>query len=379
MALDWEPAGQDLGTGQFDLIIPEEVLYELDSPMIFTFRNSGRLLLAYMCGEAPRLCRFIVAPTSRSIVERLLAGEVSVRGAIDQPWCWCIDVASDGNVSKNWITTLDELPPGVVPGNDVFLEASREPIFAVRVEGRKLRRNNVPASVIKRVVDGVYTALKKLAESSGGGGAGRPSTSNRLLFDLPTQKVALGSFEISFGEPLLEHGLLPDDGVARAHMETRGRELGAALTWAVAGRSEGLPDIPLLEAVQKLAPPSQGLVETVSVTGSMLGGSGAPYVLDRRASRKVRTALSAARDRSEQIITLKGEARELDKDKLSFRLRSADSPEDYICLFEEELYDDIMEAFASDHVIGIALRLSRGARQGKVVAVSATSDLALEL
>ena len=374
MALEWEPAGEELQDGVFDTVDPEQVLYELDSPMIFTFRNSGRLLLAYMCGEGLGLSRFVAVPTDHSTVDRILTGHCSVRDALDQPWCWCMDVAHDGSVSRIWATSLADFPSGALPTDDVMLNPLLAPLFAVKVEGRQLGQKNVPASVVKRAVDGAYTALKKLSEGGGPGLIGRPSESRRQLYDFSTRRVALGSFEISFGEPAIGQQILPSLSEDRDQMSAKGQELGIALKWAVSGGGQ-VPRVPLLEAMQKLAPPSQGLIETVRVSGSMLGESGVRYVLDRRVGRRVRQALSAARGRSEQVVTLAGEARELDKDRLSFRLRITGSADEYVCLFEEELYDDVLEAFASDYAIEVALRLAKGTRQGEVLAVSSKSGI----
>ncbi len=306
-------------------------------------------------------------------MQRLVAGEISVREAIDQPWCWCIDIDPQGSVIQTWATSLHQIPQNVLPKEDAYLALDLEPIFSVKVEGHKLTRYNVPASVVKRAVDGAYTALKKLSESVGGGGMGRPSEVSRKLFDFPTKHVALGSFQISFGGPIVD-GVGQEDIDARSQMETRGQELGKALNWATGKSLENVFDIALLEAMQKLAPPTQGLIETVSVGGSMLGSPRSLYVLNRSASRKVHQALSAARRNLEQIVTLRGEARELDKDRLSFRLKAEGTNDDYTCIFDEEIYDDVMEAFSSDQLIQIALRQSSGARQGQVIAVSAISD-----
>lgn len=219
MALNWVPGGQELEIAPFGAIIPEQTLYELDSPMIFTFRDTSGLLLAYMCGEDQGSSRFIAVPTSASIVAELVSGYISVIAALSQPWCWCLDVNTKGTVVRCWVTSMGELPSAVLPAEDVLLNPALEPLFAVKVEGRNLGLRNVPASVVKRAVDGAYTALKKLSEEDGGV-MGRPSETRRQLYDLSTRKVALGSFEISFGAPTPTQEVFPSLGeeIGRAHV-----------------------------------------------------------------------------------------------------------------------------------------------------------------
>ena len=168
--------------------------------------------------------------------------------------------------------------------------------------------------------------------------------------------------------------MLPYDVAEHQRVALRGHELGAALKWAISTRSDATPSLPFLEAVQKLAPPGQGLVEIVRVSGRMLADLPNEYVLDRRAARKVRQAVSAARSRTEQISVLRGEARELDKDRMSFRLRLEGSEQDYLCLFDEERLDDIMDAFSSGQVLEILLRHLKDDHHGEVVAVTTNAD-----
>lgn len=369
---NWTPNGEHLDQGKsFTKIEPLEVLYKLDSPMIFSIRQEGRLLLAYMCGEAPQLSRFVVVPTSQQILNSIKDGGRSVREALEQPWCWCVDAGHDGAVHECWVTSLDDIPSSVLPALGVMLDPSLSPVFSVRVEGRSLSKTNVPASAIKRAVDGAYIALKKLSEAHGTGTIGRPAKAWKQLFDLPTQRLALGSFEISFGEPKPDLELLPGIREAREALDSLGKNLGEALAWAVSKTTTSPePSQNLLEALQKLVPPTHGVIETVRIGGSILGSSSESYVLDRRISKKVRITLAQTRSGSELIKTLEGEARELDKDRLSFRLQTAEAEDAYTCFFEEDLYDDVMDAFAEDQTMVVSVRLQRGARQAQVIAIS---------
>lgn len=111
----------DLTDRPFTHLIPEAVLYEMDSPMIFSMNYEGRTLLAYMCDEAPGLSRFIVVPTDSTILTGLRNGTISVRTALEQPWVWCVDADPEGAVVHCLVTSIDELPNDLVPNHGVYL------------------------------------------------------------------------------------------------------------------------------------------------------------------------------------------------------------------------------------------------------------------
>lgn len=376
MSFGWEPSGELLRQDVFSRLEPVDVLYELDSPMIFTFSSGGRLHLAYMCGETRGASRFVITPTSERVVASLRSGEISVRDALAQPWLWCADVKPDGEVDRCWITSPEELPPKALPPYGVMLDPSLEPVFSVRVEGRFLGRDNVPASAIKRAVDGAYTALKKLSEGTGGGvSAGRPGKAWKQFFDLPAQRVAIGSFEIAFREPRVDQENLPELGNVREQFNTLTKDFAEALCWAVGSdNTEKTPSLQLLEAMEKLVPPQHGLVEKVYIGGRIFGPTKRLHVLDRRVTKKVRQALVLARVAQEEIKTIFGEARELDKDKMSFRLHEDASGYDYTCQIEEDLYEDVLDVFTGDEMIAVTLRLRKGTFTGEVVAISKALD-----
>lgn len=376
MSFGWNPEGELIGKDVFARLEPVDVLYELDSPMIFTFSNNGRLHLAYMCGETNGLSRFTVTPTSKLIVESLRNGNMSVRNALAQPWLWCIDVKSNGEVEQCWITSPEELPAKALPPHGVMLDPALEPVFSVRVEGASLRHDNVPASAIKRAVDGAYTALKKLSEAtSGGTSAGRPGKAWKQLFDLPAQHVLIGSFEIAFREPHSDQESFPELNGVSEQFSALTQDFAGALSWAV-GKPDGqtVPKLQLLEAMEKLVPPQHGLIERVYIGGRLFGQAQRSYVLDRRVTKKVRNALAVARVSQEEILTVVGEARELDKDKMSFRLHDPSKSNDFICTFQEDLYEDVMDVFTADGQMTVTLRTKKGTSAGEVIVIVKAVD-----
>lgn len=371
MVFGWNPEGQRVDQEFVDPIVPDEILYELDGPMIFTFVVNRRMHLAYMCGDSRGLSRFTVASTNDITIKKMKDGEISVREALYSPWLWCMDLNSKGEVESCWATSPEELPSKALPPDGVMIDPELEPVFSVRVEGSKLSHDNVPASVIKRAVDGAYTALKKMSEEIAGGmSAGRPAKAWKQLFDLPAQHARIGSFEIAFKEPQPIQSSLPDIDDASEQLKTLGHDFSEALSWAVDRSADtSSPKLQLLEAMEKLVPPQHGLIERVYIGGSLISDGHREYVLDRDVTKKVRKALISARDRTEQIITLVGEPRELDKDRLSFRLRTATSEGDYTCTFQEDMYEDVLDAFTADEQMTVSLRAKKSGFIGEVIAI----------
>lgn len=369
---NWTPSGEKINKEYFNEITPVDVLYELDGPMIFTFKRDGALLLAYMCGQTKTLSRFTVSPTNNTIIHKLMAGEISIREAIIQPWLWCMDINGSDEVENCWVTSPDELPQNIIPQDGVMIDPRFETVFSVRVDGTNLNRNNVPASAIKRAVDGAYNALKKISEEiTGGINSGRPSKEWKQVFDLPAKQVRLGSFEISFQEPNIHPNLPLDDNTLQDDLWAQGKIFSDALDWATNGSSNE-PRLPFLEAMEKLIPPQTGLIETVYIGGRLVKGKNREYILDRNSTKKVREALSRARIVEEKTFPLSGYPREFDKDRLSFRLRANEI--DYTCLFQEELYDDIMEIFTSDEMINVMLTVKNNSTSGEVIAIARNID-----
>jgi len=369
---NWTPSGDKIQKDYFKDITPVDVLYDFDGPMIFTFKNNESLHLAYMSGKTNTLSRFTVSPTNNKIIKRLITGEISIREAIVQPWLWCIDIDGSGQIENCWITSPDELPQNIIPRNGVMIDPKFETVFSVRVDGTHLSRNNVPASAIKRAVDGAYNALKKISEEiTGGINSGRPSKEWKQVFDLPAKEVRLGSFEISFQEPNTQQNLLLDENTLQDNLWEQGKIFSDALDWATDG-SANEPRLPFLEAMEKLIPPQTGLIETVYIGGRLVKGKKKEYLLNRRATKKVREALSRARIVEEKTFPLSGYPREFDKDRLSFRLRANEI--DYTCLFQEELYDDIMEIFTSDEMINVMLTVKSNSTSGEVIAIARNTD-----
>jgi hypothetical protein len=256
-----------------------------------------------------------------------------------------------------------------------------EPILTLRAVGKNIEPGMVPGSVIRTCVEGVQKAFKVLSEHAlrQNAQAGRPDEFLRNLFDLPTQRIAFSSFEISFRVPSEERDLFTANGVASPAAETLSK-VSALLKKGLKSTAgeEGIfsPDAPeeggvLLRALKELTPSSYGNIEQLELRGSILGPRITPIVLQRADRQRVNNAI---RNRSlePQLVDLVGRVRELDKDRLSFELREIEGSEVTTrrCVFDEALLEEVFQAFQGDYRVRIAGQAYPGGNVAYALALS---------
>lgn len=361
----------------------EEVLYDFDGPRIFVSSDGSWKYLWYLCDEDTDGFLYLIVPTDDSIVLNLKSGASTVLGALLMPSGFLVETDFSVKIKASWKVRPSQVSKYYLPAPHAMLYASLEPLLSVRLVGEQLVPGHVPASAVKRGIDGAYGALKKLGEAAVEiSSLGRPGQSLRQLFDLPIQRMAFGSVEISFASQRSYQGeLLPNKDIIEK-IEKMGELLSVGLKWAC-NRDSALasrPILAVLEALEKLAPPMDGAIQRVEVRGKMLQ-SRIEYTLDRKSSKIVRAAISHERSaKSEKIRLIEGYVRELDVDKQTFILRDTEGNDlaNFIC--DEYAYDDIYNAFIEQQFVQVAGRPIRGKSQLEALIVSAEilSDDSLE-
>jgi hypothetical protein len=362
--MDWTVNGHKIDIGAFERLIPDEVLFEFEGPRVFTSHAAFGQLFCFLADCDDETLRYIVVPTDGVIVEKLKKGFRTLHSVLDQPWVWFVDVNCDGETVAVVQGSLSDAPEDCVPQKGMMLWPHLEPTFAMRAIGDGLEEGNVPVSVIRQVVEGSVTALKKITNIvfEEAKSLGRKTNTIRKFYDLPTIGFAYSSFEVAFRFPEIEQLVLldnesPDETVVA--FEKIGSQLRKALEWVESDdseeRCEGLK-IELLEALEKLVPPQAGVVKSIELRGSVLGNIEDKHILTREASRKVRKSLRDARSSQEQIVKVTGLVREFDKDELSFTLRETDDGKDHVCQFPADYYDDLLETFNVEQRITISGR-----------------------
>jgi hypothetical protein len=367
----WNVERKEIDSGRFKPFDPVEVLYEFDGPRIFTILdNDGELNLVYWSDEDEKNTRYIVVPTSVKILDELRKGVLSVFDALNQPRCCVCDVALDGRLTGCSLVDFQAIPRDALPAQGTMLWPSLEPLLTLRAVGSEIVPGQIPGSVIRSCVEGVQKSFKVLSEHVLGQGAqaGRPDEFLKRLFDLPTQRLAFASFEISFRMPVEEENLFTSMGHKSPEVETLeqvGTLLNKGLKWltTTTAAEEGMysPGNPeesaaVLRALKELTPSSQGSVERIEIKGQLVGARVAPLVLEKKARLRVNAAIRS-QSLEPQLVDLEGRIRQLDMDRLSFELREIEETSAIQrFVFDEELLDDVFQAAQEGRRIRVAGR-----------------------
>ncbi len=353
----WQLTGPESPWPRIDSLQPEHILDEYDGPRLFTLRAAdGGLLLAYQCAEDGEVERFLLVPTDAAQVAALEANEIPLRTALLRDgWAWVLERRRDGTLSQLRPVSPGDLPDSALPAADAFLGPRSAPFLCVRLSGPTLESHRVTASIVRQALDGVIDALRLLAAQaqSQRPASGRPPEAFRRLYDLPATAFAFGSFSITFGSPLSVGQPSFDD---REVVEAVGALLRRGLAWASAA-VETPPGTDaewssMVEALVKIAPPLRGSVTDVEISGALAMAEGGATRLTRGAAERIRAArktLASARTR----LTLAGQVREFDKDKLTFILRDDQGATLGTVSFSEPHYDDVWIAFDTERRVVI--------------------------
>jgi hypothetical protein len=359
--MNWTVDGLNCNPEIFNGFEIEKVLVEYDGPRLFTAGTPLCTALFMLVDENETSMRFVVAPTDARILSQLEQGLLTVRGALDQPLVWVVQTNHDYRPENVWRTSLDALPEHVLPPHGMMLWPHLQPAFSLRAIGEGLTIGGVPSSVVRQVVEGASTALRKAAfhifhEPSK---QGRIKNTIKRLYDLPVQYVAYNSFEIAFRLPQQDASSIASDE-ERSDMNQIGAVLANAMNKFIGVTSEDntleTMDIELLEAVAKLAPQLSGGVTEFEVGGSLLGNNMRPFRLNRDVSKKVKSVLQKVRAKEEKISTYQGLVAEMDRDNFTFTLRQTSDGKDHVCSFLPEFFDDVLNAFVDSCRVAISGR-----------------------
>jgi hypothetical protein len=354
----WKVPGVATKPDRFGALAPVDVLIDIDGPRLFTARTAeDETLLVYQCAEEGGRMAWVAVPTEAGLVDALREGRLPLLDALRQPWGWLITQAFDGTIERAVRVRVDDLPAAALPAPGVTLVAPEPPFLAVRAIGSAFATGSeVPMSVVRKVLDGAMHAMKTLVEHALAmtSSDGRPTENLRRYYDLPARRLAFGSFEAVFGEPTAPAArpLLPDD---RDALDRAGRVLQRGLAELHRAPDDDLAvDDELgtaLDALSGLLPPASGLIEEMQLRGRLVGP--APVRLSREHGARVRRVLRRARAAAEPLV-VKGAIRELDKDEMTFILRSQDLQEQWACRYSPAQRDDVLTAFSEEYPVAVS-------------------------
>ena len=227
----WDARGKPGDTERIMPFEPVEILYEFDGPRIFTIRDfDDELNLVDWSDEDDQTTRYVVGPTSPRILDDLRQGVLSVFDALNQPRSWLCDVTLERSPSRCLLVDFEAIPRDAFPAQSTMLWPTLEPVLTLRAVGPEIVPGKIPGSVIRSCVEGVQESFKVLSEYVPGQTpqAGRPDEFMRRLFDVPTQRFAFASSEISFRMPVEEKNLFTSTGHKSPEVETL-EEVGSLL------------------------------------------------------------------------------------------------------------------------------------------------------
>ena len=59
---------------------------------------------------------------------------------------------------------------------------------------------------------------------------------------------------------------------------------------------------------------------------------------------------------------------------MSFRLHEEATDNDYVCTFQEDLYEDVLDVFIADKLMTVTLKVKKGTSSGEVIAILKAAD-----
>src|SRR5947209_19855490 len=88
-----------------DVLKPEQVLYDFDGPRICTVKSDLGLLLVYVVEDEKDFQVALLTPTAQEVINSLLGGQITVRGALKRVWAW-LDELSFAEDLRRYISAL---------------------------------------------------------------------------------------------------------------------------------------------------------------------------------------------------------------------------------------------------------------------------------
>lgn len=331
------PTTDSLPNDLLDNPLPiDRVLYEAEAPIIYLSHTKyGQPLLAYLADESTDHVITFLSPISKTNCNLLEAGCLSVREALTASGLWFY--LQKKNETRFWAIDPLEIPNEFLPVIGTPLLPEHESVLRTRAIGEQITLGKMPASVVAFVANATRSSLKTLLDFEFAT-ENRPRKSRSLFYDLPVQRFAFASFEISFSAP--DAGLFQCEELKKAV-----KKLESGLAWAACITNDDLlPEnsdderAAILRAILMLTPPTSGAISEIEISGTWIKRG---HILLTRNSRK-KVNLELHNLNKEKVFTYYGRIGEIDDDNLSFVLRDVNEIDDeYKGFFEEALLDDM--------------------------------------
>ena len=205
MLENWISGRKDWSLGQIE---PDEVLYYLNGPAIFT-RTLGLAKYIFFKTDENSVGEYYIAATiTDHELNALKTGALSVRGALGKARCWIIQTDFDLNVQQYQEYKEKEirslLPKSGIPLITAFKSApdsihQSESMFSFKFFGSDMSEEGMPFSTFKGLIDGVYNISRtELVPPSLRKGRARD------FIDYPIRQPEFASLLIAIDKPVID-------------------------------------------------------------------------------------------------------------------------------------------------------------------------------
>ena len=336
---------------------PNETLYYLDGPAIFTQKIGPYIFLFVKADEREASDYFIASHINEKILRYLRNGQISVRGALLSGSLLVFELDLDLKVLGYQEVTDDEvsayLPKlgigiksefGLVPDSVQQSEAA----YAFKFFGDELTEKGMPLSTFKNVIDDVYKTLKTILTPSS---LGQGKT--RGVIDFPMRPLEFASLVVAIDGPQIDEGRLKrgknTKGLDAATMLAESDELGIGfandLKRTVDVVASGTvpnkfaeDNFDFLLAIVDILPSQKSEIKRLQFSANNVNGGNIFVDVDLLTAEKIRASVSAIDD---SIIETHGFISGVLAKSSTLRIQTRFKRE-VTCKLQREVFDDLL-------------------------------------
>ncbi len=171
----------------FKTLKPSTVLYYYDEPLIFLAETQFTPVLVIKVNEDEATSQYLAVSSSQSVVDQLRKGNLSLRAAFSQPWCWLLWLNTAFEVLCCDRLPLAELDQDFLPKPGVGLfahhgyvrdEASTVSIFPLlrfTIKSEELDQTTINTTKFEKVINELYGRIWEIASVASYNIIDRPS------------------------------------------------------------------------------------------------------------------------------------------------------------------------------------------------------------
>lgn len=229
----WSPDSDNDDKLILDSLRPVETLYFYDEPLLFTAKTKASFpVLCYKIDEEDGISQYVVTQTSPTLVAKIKDGQISLRSALQQPWCWITTCSEDYVVTRAVGMSGQEIPGSLLPDSGIGLAhehgiiadakalADRAPFLSIKFNSEAFKSGTIPIGTFKNILSEVYDSIGQLFLPIIGGMAASLTEARRVL-QFPIRPPAIASLLLEIEEPTLD---------AAAMKEPRRLDVNQAMT-----------------------------------------------------------------------------------------------------------------------------------------------------